>query len=223
MNKLRFFCIAACVCMMSIFLSCDKDKNKDDDSPKSSHVTSIDATVANANNVISEVEIVKLVIVDADDKILFEVAESDYVKGKFLIKLPDNIPSKYLGISLDEDYFPDGIKISKPNVEGVEAKLLGYKNKTESHYGSFWYEKRNEKNICIVDAYLIYVNNDVTITGTHEETYNKESTRIKKHNLSFKKGWNFYYYSFEQSIDGKTKTDQYTTTKPDDMKWYYYD
>ena len=105
--------------------------------------------------------------------------------GKLTIKL--GIPFKYL-ISA-ERFFDDDVTVTP---SGVKLSPLD---------GSFCTVDQEYYLLCVKgNSYtgLFYVDNDVTVRGTHPDS---KGTDI--YNVSLKKGWNYYY---AESYDKATKT-----------------
>jgi hypothetical protein len=207
--------------MVVALCSCDKDDDGDD--KKDENPTSviadntITATVENGNSYNDEIDTVKAVIVlsmkyDSEtgkDRIeYYEVARSAYSNGKFTLKLPETVSDSYLS-GFDEMWdgegIPDGVTVNNTNVKVEFMDIFAYKS--GKIVGRFYAGYTNEPEI--LTGY-VYVNGDVSITGTDVDG--------DKYNLHFKKGWNIEYM-----IDNDD-TNEETTQAPDvTLKWYYHE
>ena len=225
MNKLKFLSLVACICMVTVVLSC----NKDEDKPGSCPVSSINATVVSNSSFNSKIDAVKVVVnpdvhYDEENGPIITggalIETSNYV-DRLSLNLPDDIPNIYLESIFNDS--PNGVKISNKNVKGTTAFLLGCKS--ESEVGYFLYIKLDNKGynyVLVAFADLWFVNNDVIITGSNSYKDGNDSY-IQKFNVSLKKGWNYMFTSEDVSKDGKTITYNYTTSNPGGMMWYFFD
>lgn len=219
MNKFCLLSIVTCICLSSVFTSCKKD----DDGPGTSAVSSLIAKVEGGSAYNSKVDVVKVLLnIDEtyDSKtqeyiwVGDEVASGSYADGGFTIDLPETVSSKYLSTL----YAPDGINISDTKAQvGMSGFLIGYKSGVE--VGEFVYAKVNGDDVEPTGMFF-YADRDVTMTGSASEK-DGSYTDNYSFNVSFKKGWNIVYASYDESKDGKTTTYSLTTSDPGNMKWYF--
>ncbi len=210
----KYFFNAACLCLCAGFalMGCKKD---DDDSPGSSSVdNTYTVKVESGSSYNSKIDNVKAFI---DEN--YEIASGSYANGEFKLDLPETVSSSRLE-SIAED-MPETVTISNKNAKiGVADYIAGYKSGIQ--VGSFSYSNYSpDKEVdsgC--DANLVYVDSDVTVTGSDSGKYGEYTYSVSV-NVSFKKGWNILYMNFSYSSSAETVT--VTTKDPGGMKWYFYD
>ena len=180
----------------------DDDENGNGDKPTST-VTNINETVQGVGS--AQIASVKL-LTDG-----VELATGTFTGGKMQITMPNTVLANLLSsISDIVSGEGDGIKVSNTNVRGLwEAYIAAFDN--ESKIGDFSFRNQNGYS-----AWLVYVNNDVTITGTDTR---KGSTDVSDWAVSLKTGWNFIYSIENESANGYTV--KHTTSKPNGMSWRF--
>jgi hypothetical protein len=150
----------------------------------------------------------------------YVVASSDYDSDGFSLKLEETVKNKYLQLSfVDEEDVPDEVTVSNFNAKAGLAYIYAYRSK--SFVGIFYYATGTSSSDWI--AQLVYVNGDVSITGSYTgtvsfiengkvtETYDYPIT----YNVHVKKGWNMMY---EKDTDDEYEL---TTNVPSGLRWYY--
>jgi hypothetical protein len=110
-----------------------------------------------------------------------ELACAAFTNSKAVINLPASVENKYLATSFFAD-LPAEIKVSNPNVKAVKADL-------RTNFGRFQHAVEGWSN------YLIYVNENVTITGTGTGVDGGGTSYQIKYSMELKKGWNMVYWT----------------------------
>jgi len=228
MKRLIFFAVLA---VSAAFASCDKD----DDAPATSIVNNnISVTVSNVD---ADVENVKLlanseisvnwVWDDETGKIVGsttsvtgeEIARGSFSDGRLTMNLPATVDSRFLTPMYDDMEVPAGVSMSNNHVKGTGGVFLVGYDSDGNETGLFFYGKLDEATKQIIMAGLVYMDNDVIITGSFSN--NEEiikSTVI--YDCNFKKGWNFMYVLLSGDGEGRL-TGKTTTTNPGGLKWVY--
>ncbi|MDR2026337.1 MAG: hypothetical protein LBQ01_02105 [Prevotellaceae bacterium] len=209
----RNFLMMAFVCLFTVVAlsSCtkDDDENKVKRKAKSGAINNILTVAVENNNYNSLIDMVQLgVYNDADD---IALASADYANGGFTINLPESLNSQYLE-SLGDT--PSGITVSDSKVKTGYAYLEAcISNSTVGLFYSGTGEWEGE---------LIYVDGDLSITGTHtdtEEYYGVTYTVTERYNMNLKKGWNIIYSKETESEN--TYSVEVISAVPPGAKWYY--
>jgi hypothetical protein len=218
------------------FCACSKD---DEDDYISTLSGEFSVKVEGGSSYNSKIDTVKLELYRNGN---YEVCSDRYAKGGFTLDLPETVPNRYLVDIDDEDesFVPDidGIAISNTKVKMGWAELSAYKWTTYNYgydynYGysqrvGYFYHETDEW-----EGGLVYMNGDVTISGTGEEEdddyygYNEDYSRqyVYKFSVNAKKGWNILYVK-RTSVETKTKevrTYEYTTQAPANAVWRFKD
>ena len=212
MKKFCLSSVIACIFAGIVFTSC----NNDDDGPGVSSITSITAQVEKGSEY--DLDVVKAVMYyGAEDEYI--VAEGGYKNGGFTIVLPSEVDGRYLE-DIGED-MPEGIKISNASARIGAINLEGYKN--EDYVDYFFHAKIEitEKVFSLIGGGFIYVDKDVTITGSYSEQTEDGINLSITFNTLFKRGWNAMYASFSMSDKDPTITVRVVTKNPGGLKWYF--
>jgi hypothetical protein len=145
------------------------------------------------------------------------MAKALYNNGNVTLKLPKTIDDKYLEKTVEYnlgEYNSDSIKVNKPEAKttwGGDTYVYIYAYKTGRQIGGFYFNLDAGTTDSYYNSNIIYVSEDVEITGSETETRNYEpsehtdeygvkyiSTYIdiykNKYDLHLKKGWNKVYY-----------------------------
>ncbi|MDR1155405.1 MAG: hypothetical protein LBL04_11915 [Bacteroidales bacterium] len=207
--KKKYFLNAACLCLCAgfAFTAC----NKDDDGPEASPIESITATVENGSSY--DLDQVKASIDYAGGS--YEVVSGSYTNGGFTLTLPKTVDARYLKPLFDEEdleLFGSGIKVSDTNAKTAFLYIAGYKSNVPK--GSFWYIKELSAS-SEIEAEIVYVDRDVTVTGSGTFFGDKEVM-----NISLKKGWNMWYDT--ETTTGTTTERTSATSDPGGLKWIFY-
>jgi hypothetical protein len=167
--------------------------------------------VENGSSYSSQIDSVKLLLGHDDD---FEACNVKYDNGKFTLNLPVNVPNpnEALGALPSRYSRYDGLTVSDLSVKIGYSILYAYKN---GHPVGSFYHKAGEWK-----GELIYVNGDVSVTGTATETGKDNSVTGKyTYNINAKKGWNILY---RRDTGSETEyTTEETTEAPAGAKWVY--
>jgi hypothetical protein len=226
------FLMKALVCLFTVVAisSCSKDENDDDENGGNIGNT-ITATVENGSSYNEKINAAKVEFEYQRDDGKWDyyvAATAPYSNSSFTLQLPENVSDTYLKTFDDDDddnEFPEGVTVSNRNVKRGQALIGAYKG--DHRVGYFYFAT----GITDMDwsSNLIYANGDVNITGSHTETYNRDSngvthveTYIDRYNVYIKKGWNMVYETWKES--GNTYEHETTTTAFSSGKWwcYYY-
>jgi hypothetical protein len=192
---------------MATFCACSKD---DDNNTGTSTISgNYEITVENGSSYNSAIDSVRLMLGTYDEHVICNVK---YNNGKFTLNLPATVPDAYLE-ALEESGIPDGITVSNFNVKIGYANLRAYK--AGNRAGSFYHSINDWQ------GRLVYMNGDVSITGTvtnRWEEYGTAYTDTFTYSISLKKGWNILYIR-----EGKTTDHDYTlegtTETPSGARW----
>ncbi|MDR1416422.1 MAG: hypothetical protein LBJ57_03250 [Prevotellaceae bacterium] len=161
----------------------------------------INIAVENGESYSGKVDTVTLeVFLNNDAHVLVSVP---YGSGKFTLKLPASLNAQYL----DAISLPQGVTTSNPDVKIATTALYAYKSGAVA--GRLYQQAENES------GKIVYVDGDVSITGSCEET-NEDGEKVTfKYNQQLKKGWNMVYTI--SHVEAKTK--EITTQTPAVVKW----
>jgi hypothetical protein len=216
----RNFFMMAFVCLFTVVALSSCSKDDDDENGKSGSIpdNTITATVENGNSYNSQIDIVKAEIWDYSTGESHVLASAEYKDGGFKLVLPASVGSQYLEL-LDEEDIPAGITVSNKNVKSASVyELDAYKSGDRA--GWLYNETGNW------EGSLMYVDGDVTVTGTETDTDSWEDsegthteTWIIQYSVNLKKGWNMVY--IKETESGNTETIEVTTTAPAGAKWYF--
>jgi hypothetical protein len=203
------FLIMAFVSLLaaSTFCACDKEE----DINTSVISGNYEITVENGSSYSGQIESVRLTLGESDEHVICNVK---YTNGKFTLNLPETVPDTYLE-ALDESGIPDGITISNSNLKIGYANLCAYK--ASNRVGSFYHSINDWQ------GRLVYMNGDVSITGTAIDRWDEDGTAYTDtftHNIHMKKGWNIVYIR-EGKITDTDFTLEGTTETPSGVKWIY--
>jgi hypothetical protein len=151
-----------------------------------------------------------------DSKNEITLAKAAYANGKFSINLPENVDAQYLEIiEFEEEGIPQGLTVSNPNAKIGSISLNAYKS--NSDIGYFYHGTEDWQ------GELVYSDSDVSVTGSHTETYDEGTYTYKDtYNVYLKEGWNMMYSKFT-SKENNSYEYEYTTQVPAGAKWYFYD
>jgi hypothetical protein len=215
-NFKNVFFLTALAAVSVVFVGCDKDDDEEGAGIENGGFDGkIQATVSTGSVAVDAVK----AFVSNEGEDYYEVASGKYENGGFTINLPATVPAKYLE-QLFDDGIPKSIKISDTNAKaaaffGIEA----YKG--EDEVGSFYYDLE-VNDYSSIEAFFIYADRDVTITGSWTETDEEDWTSTETYNVSLKKGWNKMYEKHTASETNQTETSEVTTTELGGLKWSFY-
>ena len=232
MKKSFLLMSSACILGgMMFFTSCGKDEDNSSSSCGESGLADnkLVVQVVNGNAYNEEIDEVKLVdgYLYGEDNIF---SSTLYRGGGFTLELP-KIADKYLypilyvGENSEGVVVTDNLIISNRNVKGLECFVTAHKNGVNPSIGGFFYASSDNYYetgfVGGTGGYLLYVDRDVTITGTISFKYNNDNvTLINNYNCSLKKGWNIVYHKMTETANIMTM--EITTQKPNiELKWYY--
>ena len=204
--NLNFLAVAA-IAVSVAFTSCDKDKDKDEELVSSAFDGKITVKVHNGEKYNDVFKTVRLTEYDDNGK-AFIIASGEYSNGGFTLNFVKTVPDKFLRVQA----FSGDIKTSNSKVKfyGADDDVEGY-DAEGKFVDSFSYHTDYSKNDFSAYAFFMYVDDDLTVTGTQ----NMEELRVK-YELSLKKGWNIVYsYESEEKKEGGL-----TTKAIDGLKWY---
>jgi hypothetical protein len=151
---------------------------------------------------------VKVVIEAANNN---EVTSAPYSDGGFVLELPASVSDYYL--TNIESSFDNSITISNSGAKTVTADIRAYKN--DKLTGTFYYGTTLNYGISDWASFLLYVNEDVTITGS----YTNEVGFVQDINLHLTKGWNIVYIKI--TFDNNGVHIYETTQSPSGARWYF--
>jgi hypothetical protein len=206
------------------FCACDKDNDKKEDNIATSTIPAGKYTINVENGDDYDIDIVSLGI----DSL--EICSAPYGKGKFTLDLPETVRNKYLE-KFDEEFdtFTEllNVKINNPNIKvGIGlTRLMAWETNYNynSQVGNI-YHGTDEW-----EGRLVYVNEDVTMTGSGEDEESRyddyEIFLTYKFSVNLKKGWNIMYIKATNlySKTGKItdRTVEMTTQAPAGAVWWY--
>ena len=197
------------VLAMTAFVGgCKKEKDKEDEIPTSAFDGFINANVENGNDYNALIKrVAALIIPNGGGTANAEfVVFGKYEKGGFMLTLPNPAKNKYLGMF---DDIPKTVNISDKTAKIGISLIYAMSLDTTVLVGSFNYQKVDENSI--TNAFPMYADKDVTITGYNENDENGRG----EFNVSLKKGWNWYYVT-------ETKNGAKVTTEAvSGLKWYF--
>ena len=196
MSKFRLFAtlLVVALCATTIFTSC---RNDDDDNGGTFEIR--------ATNVSGNTGRIVTVKAETYEEWL-TVGEAPFQNNGFTLRLINEVPTSFLYPIDDKG---EGFTISDRSARYVETGLFAY-DRDGNIIGSFSFinERENET----FEARWIYVDRDVTITGTRYGT---------TYNLNLRRGWNTYYSYWNES----TNASRHTTQRPSgaNLRWYFED
>jgi len=227
-KRICFVCVVF-ICSGIVLTGCSKSDNSSGGS-----AISINAQVVNGSNY--SFDNVKAVLYYGNNY-EYVVNEANYTNGGFTIKLPATIDNKYLLPVVDvdeEDQSSNWATVSDNTAVGNGINFEGYES--DSYMGDFYYgtasQNQTSTSISIYSAEgtYLYVDKDVTITGSATETEVTDGITVNiksTANAALKKGWNIVYYTISISANGNDGTASgtlsITTQDPGGLKWYYED
>ena len=227
MKKIVLLCGCLTVLAMTAFVGgCKKDKDKD------TTAFTITATVENGSTYNATV---KRVLAYAytynsetgEEKLL--PFFGNYVNGGFTLSFPNPLNSEWLNpIS---DYFSsyaiisdttakiqivdDFLAISSPSGDWGNGDFYAWRG--DNRVGWFIYVKDNGHDDW-ADALVVYVDKDVTLTGSREGE-GQDGKWKDIFNVSLKKGWNWVYET--GSVINEVYVYESTTQAVSGLKWYF--
>jgi len=250
-KTLKLLTLSTFFCGLLLTASCNKDKDKE--IPTSWFNGTITAVVENGNDYNSVVKRVAAIVgygyFDEEEWLhgYDAIAFGNYTNGGFTITLPSSLNDKYL-FPIWWDDVPETINISDPAVRAAyifdpgfvaipsasgewefdwEGSFVGW-----LHYATVNLNESDDYPVSYADP--IFVDRDVTITGTYENESEWEQNGEKfiekwseEWSVSLKKGWNWLYIT-ENRTETKTATGteirhtyKYTTKAISGLKWHY--
>jgi hypothetical protein len=210
--------------------SCNKDENEDDENGGNGENAwiqnnTINVVIENNAQYSSEIDTVKVQVGVSgnDDYYYLTLASVPYNNGKFTIKLPESINKQYLYNVfeeleiMDHGEIPEGITISNQNIKGCYMGLYAYKSGLPHNQGGFCYYGTEDGDWT---GELIYMDGDVSITGTGTFYWPYDWADTYKCNIHLEKGWNMVYEKNNKKTDQWYEV-EYTTQAPAGAKWYF--
>ena len=231
MKKVILNFLFAVFAVSAAITSCDKNDNDPATSivnnKISETVSEVDADVANVKLLVNSEINVDWVWDEEAGKIIGtttsvtgeEIASGAFVNGRLTMNLPATVDSRFLTPMYDDMEVPAGVSMSNYHVKGTGGVFLVGYDSDGNETGLFFYGKLDEATKQIIMAALIYVDNDVIITGT----YSNNDEIIKStvtYDCNFKKGWNFMYILLSGDGEGRL-TGRTTTKNPGGLKWVF--
>ena len=231
MKKVILNYLIAVFVVLAAITSCDKDGGD----PATSIVNNnISVTVSDVDG---EVENVKLLanseinvdwvwdkeagkIVGATTSVTGEeIARGTFSGGRLTMNLPATVDSKYLTPMYDDMEVPAGVSMSNYNVKGTGGVFLVGYDSDGNETGLFFYGKFDEKTEQIIMSALIYVDNDVIISGAYSNNDEIIKSTVS-YDCNLRKGWNFMYVLLSSDGEGRL-IGRTTTENPGGLKWVY--
>ena len=159
-------------------------------------------------------EVRAIVRIDHKDIVIFSIP---FENGSLNVELPEEMDSKLLTpIGKILDYTDVEISNENANAIGI-LRLYAFKNNVKIGYFEFSEKVSDFQNSTSFDAYFLYVDTDVKITGTHNDRWFSAEYSI---DLNLKKGWNMVYTITK--ITDSTFDIIVTTQKPDiELQWHF--
>jgi hypothetical protein len=170
----------------------------------------ITATVENGSSYNDMVDTVKALVGYDVGGVGSEVGSGPYANGGFTLRLQASVGEQYLEPMFEgdtENPFAEAT-ISNPNVKGALATVFGYKSGEQVALISAYSSTASG----LVAGQLVYVNDDVSVTGSGVEDSGEEPFSYSL-NLHLKRGWNMMYVG--EIANGV----EITTTPPTNMAW----
>jgi hypothetical protein len=200
-------------CGLLLTVACNKNDDKDDETPSGWFNGVITAVVENGNNYNSLIGKVSAMVEFYNeatrDWVVEEIASGNWSNGGFTLTLPATLDDKFLRNLVAGD-IPTGITISDRNAKVSEGIWFrAYNSDGSCHVGSFWYSKKDENS----DAEVIftYADRDVIITSTARED--------EIYNVSLKRGWNKIYITTMRNQGGWRV--EISTKAVGGLKWHF--
>ena len=225
------YLVIAVIALSAALTSCDKN----DDAPATSIVNNnISVTVSDVDAEVENVKLLTDCTIDVDwvwdeenRKIVGtttsvtgeEIARGVFSGGRLTMNLPETVENRYLKPMYDNMEVPDGVLMSNHNVKGTGGVFLVGYDKDNKETGLFFYGKFDEDAEQIIMAALVYVDNDVIITGSYSNNDDMIKTTVS-YDCNLKKGWNFMYVLLSGDGEGRL-TGRTTTENPGGLKWVY--
>jgi hypothetical protein len=138
---------------------------------------------------------------DSNEEIV--VGSATLINGELTLPT-EEVSSAYLSEMGDE--MPPGITVSNPDAKGTTGSVHAYKSGAKT--GEFLHATADCMGI------LIYVDRDVSITGSYTETEDGVSATIS-FSLDLKKGWNIAYAQYSEEVIA------ITTAAPPGAEWHF--
>jgi len=230
MKQIKSISAIILLATMSLYFSaCNDEGSNNDGNFGNSSITVINAKVENGENYNSTVKVVKAMAYTSFNQGIV-IGTGTYSNSSFTIELPTTVDEQYLELILPNFGLGDneGIKVSNPNVKTCSIDIYGF-DKLNSPYGNqivtFEYNTQlpswtsNKDDRFHTYGEIIYVNGDVTITGSY---YDSDNTHF---NIFLKKGWNIMYLETEEVYNGNSYEKEIfhiTNNAPNNMKWWAY-
>jgi hypothetical protein len=209
------FLTMACVSLLAVAAFCACSKDEDNNNPGTSTISgNYEVVVENGSNYNSQIDSVRMTLGSGE----IMVCNAKYDNGKFILNLPVDVPNpdKVLEALPSRYSNLEGLTVSDPSVKIGYPQLYAYKD--GNVVGKF-YNKTD-----VWDGELVYVNGDVSVTGTATESKTESDGTTYKDNYIYsvyaKKGWNIFYHK-EIEITKTEYTSEFTTQTPAGVKWVY--
>ncbi|MDR0687335.1 MAG: hypothetical protein LBF55_01445 [Prevotellaceae bacterium] len=198
--------------------------NNGDDENNDNNVNDNTITVAveNGSSYSDKVDAVKALVGYDVDGVGCEVGSAPYANGGFTLQLQANVDEQYLEAMFgsDDADLLAGATISNHNVKGITAKIVACKSDKE--VGEFSCGREDDA----VQGMLVYVDGDVSVTGTTVMVLDYTSLDghggakiIYTFNLHLKKGWNMTYANTAEK--NRNRQTELTSTAPSEAKWLF--
>jgi len=188
--------------LLSVIMTNAGCSDDDDDNIRTSTITSVKATVDGIGDKVDKVRFT------LDNTANTVCSEAEFKNNSFEFSLMQEVNSSLLKSITTEEAF-ENMSISDTSAKICFADFYAFKNGEIAGY--FLYndgEAIENKN-----AYYIYTDKDVQVTGKHG------SINVVITKCSFKKGWNLVTGIYKGSEYGTELT--YTTDTPKGLKWVF--
>ncbi|GHV62411.1 hypothetical protein FACS1894195_4290 [Bacteroidia bacterium] len=178
------------------------------------------ATASTGRVGVDVIDVIKAIFTYGEnDEYEYEVATGTYADGGFTIDLPVTVNAKYL-TSLSKGLTAD-VKFSDASVVGTGfGELWAYKDGEK--VGFFNYALPIDRSESGVTGAFMYVDSDVTISGSYSKDEDGLTITEVYDNITLKKGWNELYIQWALSASDMTLTVSGTTTNHwGRLKWTF--
>jgi hypothetical protein len=208
MNKKLLMMAFVSLLAAATFSSCDKDK--DDDSATGAISDGVlTGAVEGLGDTKPDSRVAEMYYELETSSGYVVVGRATLADGKLTLRLNTTVDDKYLSTLSDAFEISPDVKVSNKNVKiGDCERLNAYKS--GKRIGIFYYGTGVEEGDW--GGFLMYVNDDVSITGTETNG---------SYNLHLRKGWNIMYLKETRDDAKNEEYGELTTTAPSGAKWWY--
>lgn len=208
----------------TIFISCSKDGDNDNDGLNGAEASKIVAT--NVKNSTSDITAAGILgwVVDTDES--QEIAHAPYKNDGFVLQLPVPLDAKFLELLSNAEFEGQGTpEISNKNVKiGFFDNISAFNG--EEEIGYFYLESPIDDDFGHHVSW-VYADGNVTIKYEDKEVDEEDKVEyLSIIDLTLKKGWNIVYQSWVESESGDKTIYRtlITSKKPTGVSfsWTYY-